>query len=183
MVFTGTVSNNLSLPQWSFLTHPTPTTPAPSLPSAAPPTRSSTPRPRRRPSTRRLPPESRRARSRWMSRPPPRRNLHSRQPATRSVSSSPLPRSPSASRPPRPTSPSAATQQFIGYAVGNVNNTLIWQVNGVTGGSTVHHRDHQLQPALYVAPATMPMSGNTVTITIISQADPTKTASVVITLQ
>ena len=29
----------------------------------------------------------------------------------------------------------------------------------------------------------MPMSGNSITITIISQADPTKTASSVITLQ
>ena len=34
------------------------------------------------------------------------------------------------------------TQQFIGYAVGNVNNALTWQVNGVTGGST-STRDHQ----------------------------------------
>lgn len=74
-----------------------------------------------------------------------------------------------------------ATQQFLGYAVGNVNNALTWQVNGVTGGSTATGTISS--PAgLYTAPANMPMSGNTVTITAISQADPTKSASAVVTL-
>jgi hypothetical protein len=61
-------------------------------------------------------------------------------------------------------------------------------VNGVTGGSTSTGTivlTAILGPGayLYTAPATMPMSGNTVTVTVISQADPTKTASSVITLQ
>ena len=77
-----------------------------------------------------------------------------------------------------------ATQQFYGYAVGNLNNTLTWQLsaNGVpspSGGplGTIN------SAGTYIAPSTMPISGNTVTITIISQADPTKTQSAVVTLQ
>jgi hypothetical protein len=80
-----------------------------------------------------------------------------------------------------------ATQQFTGYAVGNVNNALTWQVNGVTGGSTTNGT---IAPAvnalpgvyLYTAPSAIPMTGNTVTLTVISQADPTKTASSTITV-
>lgn len=74
-----------------------------------------------------------------------------------------------------------ATQQFFGYAVGNVNNTLIWQVNGITGGSSSTVGTIN-SAGTYVGPSSMPMSGNTVTITIISQADPTKTQSAVVTL-
>jgi hypothetical protein len=81
-----------------------------------------------------------------------------------------------------------ASQQFTGYAVGNLNNALTPQVNGVTGGSTA---TGTIVPALnepsgtytYTAPAAIPMTGDTVTVTIISQADPTKTASSIITLQ
>jgi hypothetical protein len=72
------------------------------------------------------------------------------------------------------------TEQFIGYAVGNVNNTLLWQVNGVTGGSVATGTINTA--GTYIAPQNMPMSGNTVTITIISQADATKTASATVTL-
>jgi hypothetical protein len=72
--------------------------------------------------------------------------------------------------------------QLIGYAVGNVNNALTWQVNGVTGGSMSTTGTINTS-GLYLAPTNMPMSGKTVTISIISQADPTKTASSVITLQ
>jgi hypothetical protein len=80
-----------------------------------------------------------------------------------------------------------ATQQFIGYAVGNVNNALTWQVNGVNGGSiangTIAPVANGLPGAyLYTAPSATPMTGNTVTLTAISQADPTKTASSTITL-
>jgi hypothetical protein len=73
-----------------------------------------------------------------------------------------------------------STQQFFGYAVGSVNNGLTWQVNGVTGGSTTVGTINAA--GTYVAPANIPMSGNPVTITIISQADPTKTASAFVTL-
>jgi hypothetical protein len=85
-----------------------------------------------------------------------------------------------------------ATQQFIGYALGSVNNTLIWQVNGVTGGAvpvplsnpvTYTYPAGSINSAgTYTAPSTMPTGSNTVTITIISQADPTKTQSAIVTL-
>jgi hypothetical protein len=74
-----------------------------------------------------------------------------------------------------------ATQQFFGYAVGAVNNALLWQVNGVTGGSASNGT--VTSPfGTYTAPANLPMGGNTVTISVISQADPTKSASSVVTL-
>ncbi len=74
-----------------------------------------------------------------------------------------------------------ATQQFLGYAVGSVNNTLIWQVNGVAGGS-VSTGTISSPSGLYTAPANLPMGGNTVTITVVSQANPTISASSVVTL-
>jgi hypothetical protein len=72
------------------------------------------------------------------------------------------------------------TEQFAGYAVGNVNNTLAWQVNGFTGGSA--SLGTISSAGLYTAPATMPTGGSSVTITIASQADPTKTAVANVTL-
>ena len=85
-----------------------------------------------------------------------------------------------------------ATQQFFGYAVGNINNTLIWEANGSVGGAvpvplsspvTYTYPYGTINSAgTYVAPSTMPASGSTVTVTIISQADPTKTQSAVVTL-
>jgi hypothetical protein len=75
------------------------------------------------------------------------------------------------------------TQVFAGYAVGNVNGGLTWQVNGVTGGSTTFGT---ISPtgnnAIYTPPVAVPMTGNTVTITMISQADPSKTATATVTL-
>lgn len=73
-----------------------------------------------------------------------------------------------------------STQQFTGYAVGSVNNALTWQVNGVAGGST--STGSITTAGLYTAPAAMPMTGNTVTVTTISQADTTKSQSSAITL-
>jgi len=86
------------------------------------------------------------------------------------------------------------TEEFYGYAVGNVNNGITWQVNGVAGGSaatgTIVNTGYQptgggdfVWPGTYTAPATMPMSGNTVTVTAVSQADSTKFSSAVVTLQ
>jgi hypothetical protein len=76
------------------------------------------------------------------------------------------------------------TQQFNGYAVGNTNNGVTWQVNGVAGGSTATGTVIMSSSAggLYTAPAAMPMTGSTVTVTVISQADATKSASAVVTL-
>lgn len=75
-----------------------------------------------------------------------------------------------------------ASAQFIGYAVGNLNNTLTWQLsaNGIPSNSGVLGTINTA--GTYTAPATMPVTGNTVTITVISQADPTKTQSAVVTL-
>jgi hypothetical protein len=73
-----------------------------------------------------------------------------------------------------------ATANFVGYAVGNINNGVIWQVNDITGGSSSVGTISAV--GVYTAPATLPMSGSTVTLTLTSAADPTKTASAVITL-
>jgi hypothetical protein len=75
-----------------------------------------------------------------------------------------------------------ASQQFFGYAVGSIDNTLTWQLsaNGIPSNSgTLGTID---TAGTYIAPTTMPITGNTVTITIVSQADPTKTQSAVVTL-
>jgi hypothetical protein len=76
--------------------------------------------------------------------------------------------------------PLNGTQQFIGYAVGNLDNTLTWQVNGVTGGSSTVGTINSA--GTYVAPASMPVSGDTVTVTIISQAEPGNSLSATVTL-
>jgi hypothetical protein len=77
------------------------------------------------------------------------------------------------------------TFKFQPYAVGSVYRAYTLQVNGVTGGATATGTITQdnLNAGLYSAPATMPMTGNTVTITVISSADPTKTATAAVTLQ
>jgi hypothetical protein len=80
-----------------------------------------------------------------------------------------------------------ASAGFTGYAVGDpLYNGVIWQVNGATGGSaatgTIAPLPIGFNGATYTAPANIPMSGPTVTITMISQADPTKTQTAVVTL-
>jgi hypothetical protein len=74
------------------------------------------------------------------------------------------------------TVPLGGVQYFAAYAVGSANNALTWQISGVNSGSIN-------TAGIYTAPTTLPLTGNTVTITVISQADPTKTASAVVTLQ
>jgi hypothetical protein len=79
------------------------------------------------------------------------------------------------------TVPLGTTQQFTPYAVGSTNLAYTLQVGGVTGGSlSLGTID---ATGLYTAPATMPMTGATVVITVISQADPTKSATATVTLQ
>jgi len=181
MVFTGTVSNNLSLPQWSLLDASEANNPGTLTPVAGSP-------------------------DEILYTAPPAPPIYTQTPTgiTQGTVTLDVTVTPPAgtSTPVNPdtvsfviTAPSvtvalapsqanvalSGTLQLIGYAVGNVNNTLTWQVNGVTGGSM--STTGTINPSgLYVAPTNMPMSGNTVTITIISQADPTKTASSVITL-
>jgi len=76
--------------------------------------------------------------------------------------------------------PLNGTLQFSGYAVGSVDNAVVWQVNGVAGGSTT--AGTITTTGLYIAPATLPMTGNSVTILLVSHADPTKSASAVVSL-
>jgi hypothetical protein len=75
-------------------------------------------------------------------------------------------------------------QAFTGYAVGSTNSGLTWQVNGVTNGSLTYGTITTVDGVnvLYNPPVALPMTGNTVTITMISQADPTKTATATVTL-
>jgi hypothetical protein len=73
------------------------------------------------------------------------------------------------------------------YAVGSTNNALTMQVNGTTGGSTSVGAIAPVTNGIYgeytyTAPATMPMTGSTITITVVSQADPTKSSNLVLTL-
>jgi hypothetical protein len=73
-----------------------------------------------------------------------------------------------------------ATQVFSGYELGSDVNTFTWQVNNVTGGSaTTGTIDFK---GLYTAPATVPMTGSTVMVTMISNANPSLSATAVVTL-
>ena len=82
--------------------------------------------------------------------------------------------------PPTATVARGATQQFTGYAVGNVNGALTWQVNGATGGSTANGTI--TATGLYTAPSAIPIAGPTVSVTAVSVADPTKSATATVTV-
>jgi hypothetical protein len=182
MTFTATVSNNLSVPQWSLLdaayaNNPGTLTPVTGSPNEILYTAPSTP-----PIYAQTPT--------GITQGIVTLDLTTTPPAGTSTTVSPdavsfVITAPSVTVGLAPATASVAlgsTLQLIGYAVGNVNNTLIWQVNGVTGGSSSTTGTISATTGLYVAPANMPMSGNTVTVTIVSQADPTKTVSCIITL-
>jgi hypothetical protein len=66
-----------------------------------------------------------------------------------------------------------------------VNRAYTLQVQGVTGGSTAYGTITQdsVNAGLYTAPAAMPVTGKTVVVTVVSAADPTKTATATATLQ
>ena len=76
---------------------------------------------------------------------------------------------------------SAVAVALNGYAVGNINNNITWQVNGVTGGSTA--AGTVTTTGSYTAPANIPMSGANVNVTAVSVADPTKSGTCVVTVQ
>ncbi len=76
--------------------------------------------------------------------------------------------------------PLGATVQFDGFSVGSTNRAITWQVNGVAGGGTA--TGVITSNGLYTAPVAMPVTGSTVTITVVSQADTTKSATAVVTL-
>jgi hypothetical protein len=75
--------------------------------------------------------------------------------------------------------PVATTQQFTANVIGTSNSVVAWQVNGVpNGNSTV---GTITAAGLYTAPAAIP-SPATVSVTAVSQADSTKSASAAVTV-
>jgi hypothetical protein len=72
------------------------------------------------------------------------------------------------------------TQQFDAYVVGTLNTALFWQVQSLTGGGSSYGSISST--GLYTAPMAIPATGSLVTVTAVSQADPTKTASSVVSL-
>src|SRR5215471_17291808 len=80
-----------------------------------------------------------------------------------------------------------ATQSFTATVTGSINTTVTWQVNGVSGGSatngvvstTVLGTSNE---AIFLAPSSVP-SPASVSVTAISQADSTKSATATITIQ
>jgi hypothetical protein len=85
------------------------------------------------------------------------------------------------------TVPLGSQLQFYAYAVGGTDNSLSFAVDGVVGGSaatgTITNLAGNVFGGLYTAPAVLPVTGNTVTITATSVADPTKSASAVVTVR
>jgi len=80
-----------------------------------------------------------------------------------------------------------ATQPFTATVSGNTNTAVTWQVNGVSGGNSTVGLVSTTVPgtsneALYLGPSAVP-SPATVSVTAVSQADPTKSASATVTLQ
>lgn len=73
-----------------------------------------------------------------------------------------------------------ATQQFTATVTGTSNTAVTWQVNGVTGGNS-STTGTVSSTGLYTAPASVP-SPPTVTVTAVSQADTTKSASATVTV-
>ena len=81
-----------------------------------------------------------------------------------------------------PTSATVAaggTQQFSATVQNTSNTAVTWQVNGVTGGNATVGTISSA--GLYTAPAAV-QSTTTVTVTAVSQADATKSASVQVTI-
>jgi len=80
-----------------------------------------------------------------------------------------------------------ATQSFTATVTGTANTAVTWEVNGVVGGNSTVGVISTTIPgtadeALYLGPSNIPNPA-TVTITAVSQADSTKSASATITMQ
>jgi len=73
----------------------------------------------------------------------------------------------------------AATQQFTATVKGESMPAVTWQVNGTTGGTQASGTIDST--GLYTAPA-VPPSGQQVTVTAASEADPSMTASATVTV-
>src|SRR5438270_492620 len=80
-----------------------------------------------------------------------------------------------------------ATQSFTATVSGSSNTVVTWQVNGISGGNstaglvstTVLGTTNE---AIFLAPSTVP-SPASVSVTAVSQADPTKSATATVTIQ
>jgi|SRR5579864_667872 len=90
-------------------------------------------------------------------------------------------------------SPSTATlatlalQPFTATVSGSTNTAVTWEVNGISGGNSTVGLVSTTVPgttneALYLGPAAL-LSPATVSVTAVSQADPTKSASATVTIQ
>lgn len=80
-----------------------------------------------------------------------------------------------------------ATQAFTATVTGSTNTAVTWQVNGATGGSPANGLISTTvlgtsSEALFLAPAALP-SPASVSVTAISQADSTKSATATVTIQ
>jgi len=80
-----------------------------------------------------------------------------------------------------------ATQAFTATVSGSTNTAVTWQVNGVTGGNSANGVISTTvlgtaNESLFLAPAAVP-SPASVSVTAISQADPTKLATATVTIQ
>jgi len=73
-----------------------------------------------------------------------------------------------------------ATQQFKATVTGTANNAVTWQVNGVTGGNSTAGLIST--SGIYLGPSTVPIPAS-LSVTAVSQADPTKSASATVTVQ
>jgi len=73
-----------------------------------------------------------------------------------------------------------ATQQFKATVSGTANTDVTWEVNGVAGGNS--SAGLISTNGLYLGPATVP-SPVSLSVTAVSQADPTKSASATVTVQ
>jgi hypothetical protein len=80
-----------------------------------------------------------------------------------------------------------ATQPFTATVSGSTNTAVTWQVSGVSGGNSANGLVSTTilgtaNESLYLAPAAVP-SPASVSVTAISQADPTKSATATVTIQ
>lgn len=80
-----------------------------------------------------------------------------------------------------------ATQSFTATVSGSTNTAVTWQVNGVSGGNSTNGLISTTvlgtaSEAIFLAPSAVP-SPASVSVTAVSQADPTKSASATVTIQ
>ena len=78
------------------------------------------------------------------------------------------------------TAATLATQQFTAIVAGSTDTAVTWKVNGVAGGDSTY--GVVSTAGLYLSPANVP-SEVTFSVTAVSEADPTKSASATVSIQ